>query len=84
MSPGSRLSQRSDNLVRGLALHGDFVYSVTHANAPHYGVVRARIDTADWKRAETVVPEAVDSVDRIDQSRDYLVVTYWDRIGARG
>jgi prolyl oligopeptidase len=77
------LMQRSDNLVRGYALHDDSVYAVTHANAPHYRVVRSRIDAADWKNAETVVPEAADSIDSIDQSRDYLLVTYSDGIKGR-
>ena len=77
------LVQLSDNLVRGFVLHGDSAYAVTHANAPHYRVVRARIDAADWKHAQTVVPEAADSVDSIDQSRDYLLVTYSDGIKGR-
>ena len=85
---GSRINwkpliQRSDNLVRGFALHGDSTYAVTHANAPHYRVVRTRTDAPDWKSAETVVPEAADSIDSIDQSRDYLLVTYSDGIKGR-
>src|SRR6478672_4368641 len=74
------LVQRSDNVVRGFLLNGDWAYAVTHANAPHYRVVRARIDAPDWKSAETVVPEAADSIDSIEQSRDYLLVTYSDGI----
>jgi len=77
------LMQRSDNLVRGFALHGDSAYAVTHANAPHYRVVRTQTDAPDWKSAETVVPEAADSIDSIDQSRDYLLVTYSDGIKGR-
>jgi prolyl oligopeptidase len=77
------LVQRSDNLVRGFALHGDSIYAVTHASAPHYRVVRSRIDSPDWKSAETAVPEATDSIDSIDQSKDYLLVTYSDGIKGR-
>ena len=77
------LVQRSDNLVRGFALHGDSIYAVTHASAPHYRVVRSRIDAPDWKSAETAVPEAADSIDSIDQSKDYLLVTYSDGIKGR-
>ena len=77
------LAQRSDNLVRGFALHGDSTYAVTHASAPHYRVVRTRTDAPDWKSAETVVPEAADSIDAIDQSRDFLLVTYSDGIKGR-
>jgi prolyl oligopeptidase len=77
------LARRSDNLVRGFALHGDWVYAVTHAKAPHYQVVRSRTDAPDWKTAETVVPEAADSIDAIGQSKDYLLVTYSDGIKGR-
>ena len=77
------LMQRSDNLVRGFALHGDSTYAVTHANAPHYRIVRTRTDAPDWKSAETVVPEAADSIDSIDESRDYLLVTYSDGVKGR-
>ena len=76
------LVKRSDNL-RDLVLHGDSAYAVTHTSAPRYRVVRARADAPDWKSAETVVPEAVDSIDSIDQSKDYLLVTYSDGIKGR-
>jgi prolyl oligopeptidase len=77
------LVQRSDNVVRGFLLNGDSAYAVTHADAPHYRVVRTRIDAADWKGAQTVVPEAADSIDSIEQSKDYLLVTYSDGIEGR-
>jgi prolyl oligopeptidase len=77
------LAQRSDNLVRSFALHRDWVYAITHVNAPHYQVVRTRIDAPDWKNAETVIPEAADSIDSVDQSKDYLLVTYTNGIKSR-
>jgi prolyl oligopeptidase len=76
------LVQRSDNL-RDFVLYGDSVYAVTHTSAPRYRVVRARSDAPNWKTAETVVPEAVDSIDSIDQSKDYLLVTYSDGVKGR-
>lgn len=77
------LVERSDNLVRGYALHDDSIYAVTHTGAPHYRVIRTRTDAPDWSSAETVVPEAADSIDSIEQSRDYLLITYSDGIKGR-
>jgi len=77
------LAQRSDELVRGFAIHGDSIYAITHAGAPHYRLVRTRLDAPDWKNAETVLAEAADSIDSIADSRDYLLVTYSDGIRGR-
>lgn len=77
------LAQRSDNLVRGFVLQGDSAYAVTYTNAPHYKVVRTRTDAPDWRGADTVVAEAADSIDSIERSKDYLLVTYSDGIKGR-
>jgi len=72
------LVHRSDNLVRGYLVYGEWLYAVTPAGAPHYRVVRSLIDKPDWKNSETVVPEAADSIDSIAQSENYMVVAYSD------
>ena len=77
------LAQRSDNLVRGFVLQGDSAYAVTYTNASHYKVVRTRTDAPDWRGADTVVAEAADSIDSIERSKDYLLVTYSDGIKGR-
>ncbi len=77
------LVQRADKLVRGTAITPDWFYSVTSADAPHYKVVRARLDSPDWQHAETVIPEAADSIDSLTQSKDYLFVAYTDGINGR-
>jgi prolyl oligopeptidase len=77
------LCRTSDNLVRGMAFQGDFAYAVTHENAPRYRVVRTSVAHPDWRNAETVVPEARDSVQYIAKSRDYLFVVYSDGILGR-
>ena len=63
------LCKPSDNLVRGMAFHKDQVYAVTHANAPHYKVVRTSVKHPDWAHAETVVPgsEGLHPVHREEQ-----------------
>lgn len=66
----------SDNLVRGMEFHKDHIYAVTHANAPRYKVVRTSVKHPDWAHAETVFPEARDSIRRITKSNDFLFVVY--------
>jgi prolyl oligopeptidase len=77
------LCQPSDNLVRGLELHGGHIYAVTHAGAPKYKVLRTSVKKPDWKHAETVIPEAKDSIRYITKTRDYLLVVYSDGIVGR-
>jgi prolyl oligopeptidase len=77
------LAQRADKLVRGTAITPEWLYSITSADAPHYKVVRARLDSPDWKHAETVIPEAADSIDSMTQSMDYILVSYTDGVNGR-
>jgi prolyl oligopeptidase len=78
----SVLCRPSDKLVRGMAFHGDFVYAITHLGAPKYKVVRTSLKHPDWAHAETVIPEAEDSVQSMTKSRHYLLVDYSN--GVRG
>src|SRR5258706_2502022 len=70
------LCKISDNLVRGLAFDRDHAYAVTHTGAPKYKVVRTSIKHPDWSHAQTVVPEAADSVQYITRSKHYLFIVY--------
>ena len=70
------LCKVSDKLVRGLAFDREYVYAVTHAGAPKYKVVRTKVKHPDWEHAETVIPEAADSVQYITKSKHYLFVVY--------
>jgi prolyl oligopeptidase len=74
------LCKRSDNLVRGIAFHGDFVYAITHAGAPKYKVVRTRVKHPAWGQAETVIPERADSIQYFTKSKQYLLVVYSDGV----
>src|ERR1039457_6105148 len=80
---GNALCQTSDNLVRGYAFYGDYVYAVSHTDAPKYKVVRTSIKQPDWKQAETVIPEERDSIQSIVKSRHYLLVVYSNGIIGR-
>src|SRR4051812_25412298 len=77
------LATPSDNLVRGIVFHKDSIYAVTHQGAPRYKVIRTLVDHPDWKTAETVVPEAKDSIQSLAHSRDFLFIVYSDGVSGR-
>jgi prolyl oligopeptidase len=79
----SVLALPSDNLVRGMVFHKDHVYAVTHSGAPKYKIVRTRVAHPDWKTAETVVPEAKDSIQSITHSKSFMFVVYSNGITGR-
>jgi len=77
------LCKRSDNLIRGIAFHGDYVYAITHAGAPKYKVVRTSVKHPDWEHAETVIPEGADSIQHIVKSNHYLLIVYSNGVVGR-
>jgi prolyl oligopeptidase len=77
------LAKPSDNLVRGIVFHKDSIYAVTHEGAPRYKVVRTLVDRPDWKTAETVVPEARDSIQALAHSKNFLFIVYSDGVSGR-
>ena len=79
----SVLARPTDNLVRGLAFYGDQVYAVTHGGAPRYKLVRTSVTHPDWSKAETVLPEARDSIQYMVKSKSFLFVVYSNGITGR-
>jgi prolyl oligopeptidase len=79
----SVLALPSDNLVRGMVFYKEHAYAITHAGAPKYKVVRTRVDHPDWKAAETVVPEAKDSIQSITHSKSFMFVVYSNGVVGR-
>jgi prolyl oligopeptidase len=77
------LCKTSDNLIRGFAFNGDYIYAVTHTDAPRYKVVRTSVKHPDWAHAETVIPEAADTIQSIAKSKHYLLVVYSDGVVCR-
>jgi prolyl oligopeptidase len=77
------LCELSDNLVRGMAFQGDYIYAITHAGAPKYKVVRTSIKHPDWTHAETIIPEAADSIQSITKTKHYLIVDYSNGVVGR-
>lgn len=77
------LCRPSDLLVRGMTFHGDYAYAVTHAGAPKYKVVRTSVKHPDWEHAETIIPEAGDSIQTIVKTRHYLIIVYSNGVVGR-
>jgi prolyl oligopeptidase len=77
------LCKPADDLVRGIIFQGDYVYAITHADAPQYKIVRTSLKHPDWDHAETVIPEAADIIQSITKCRHYLIVTYSDGVTCR-
>jgi prolyl oligopeptidase len=77
------LCKHSDNLIRGFTFNGDYIYAVTHTDAPKYKIVRTSVKHPDWAQAETVIPEAADTIQSITKSKDYLLVVYSDGVVCR-
>jgi prolyl oligopeptidase len=77
------LCNPSDKLVRGLAFYKDHVYAVTHAGAQNYKLIRTSVTRPDWQHAETVLPEASDSIQSITRSKSFLFVVYSSGIVGR-
>lgn len=77
------LCQRSDNLVRGVALHGNYIYAITHTGAPKYKVVRTSVKQPDWAQSVTVIPEAADSIQSLTKTKHYLIVDYSNGVVGR-
>ncbi|HEV2172047.1 MAG TPA: prolyl oligopeptidase family serine peptidase, partial [Nitrospira sp.] len=77
------LCETSDNLVRGMEFNGDYIYAVTHEGAPKYKVVRTSVKHPDWKHADTVIPEAGDSIQSLTKCKHYLLVVYSNGVVGR-
>jgi prolyl oligopeptidase len=77
------LCQPSDNLVRGFEFHNQSIYAITHTDAPKYKVVRTSVRHPDWAHAETVVPEASDSIEAIVKTPHYLLIVYSNGVTGR-
>ncbi len=78
------LALPSDAIVRGLVLCGpDAVCGITYVGAPHYKIVKTSLRHPDWAHAETLVPEAADSIQYMARTRSFLFVVYSNGILGR-
>jgi len=77
------LCKRSDNLIYGPIFYRDYVYAVTHAEAPRGKLVRTSAKHPDWEHAETIIPEKADVMGVIRSSQHYLLMAYFNGIVCR-
>ncbi len=77
------LCKTSDNLVRGYDFQGDYVYAITHTDAPRYKLVRTSVRHPDWSHAKTVIPEAADSIQSMTKCKHYELIVYSDGVVCR-
>jgi prolyl oligopeptidase len=77
------LCKQSDNLVRGYAFYGDYVYAISHTGAPKFKLIRTSVKHPDWEHAEIVIPEAADTIQAITRTKHYLLVDYSDGVVCR-
>lgn len=77
------LCRRSDRVIMGPLFFGEHVYAVTSTGASRFKVVRTSLESPDWATAETVVPEAADTITGFVQTRDHALITYSNGIVGR-
>src|SRR5579871_266574 len=77
------LCERSNNLIRSFEFDRNYIYAVSHSGASKYKVVRTDVEHPDWSHAETVIPEAADTIRYIMKSRHYLLIVYSNGIIGR-
>ena len=68
------LCQRTDNLVKTPAFHGDQVFAITHAGAPRFKVVQTSLKHPDWSHAKTIIPESTEVIESITGCKDHLFI----------
>jgi prolyl oligopeptidase len=81
--PWKQVADPKDGLVREFTSYDGWLYAVTYRDAPHYKLVRTRLDAPDWARAEVVLPEATDSIVDFARSQGHLLVEYSDGLRER-
>ncbi len=72
----------ADQLVRGMEVHGDQVFAISHHNgAKNYKLVATDLKNPDWNNARVIAAEKADqTLESITHCKDYLLLTYSDGI----
>lgn len=81
--PWRVLVDPKDGLVSDPEIHGEYVYGVTYKGASRYRVVRTKVAKPDWDHAETIIPEAPDTIRYMSRSRDFLFIVYTNGVQGR-
>src|SRR5699024_6800348 len=73
------LTSKKDG-VTNVAVVGDSIYLLTHADAPQYKIVMTSLKHPDFAHAKVVIPEGKNKITNLARSKDYLFITYSDGI----
>ncbi|HKA25609.1 MAG TPA: prolyl oligopeptidase family serine peptidase [Candidatus Eisenbacteria bacterium] len=71
---------KPEDQVTNVVAHGDMVYLLSHKDAPKYKILSTSITNPDVAHAALVLPEGAETIDGIDRTKDYLLVTTTDGI----
>src|SRR5262249_4415147 len=77
--PWKQFLQPGDEVTNVVA-HGDMVYLLSHKDAPKYKILATSLSHPDVAHAELVLPEGQETIDSMDRTKDYLLVTTTDGI----
>jgi prolyl oligopeptidase len=88
LRPGGKIGWKvactlSDQIVDFVAPEGGYFYGSTHAGAPRFKVVRTPVSNPDWKQAETIIPQAADTLESIHRSKHFLFAVFSNGIVGR-
>lgn len=74
--PGAHWRKIADSPdgVINFALHGRRLYLLSHKDAPRYRIVALDLDTLDWSRARTIVPESTRVIIDMEPAVDGLYI----------
>jgi prolyl oligopeptidase len=78
--PWKPLCKPSDKLVRGIIPVGDKVFAITYNGAKNYKLLMSDMKKPDWKDAKTISPEKSTTLESINNSKDFIFMTYSDGI----
>jgi prolyl oligopeptidase len=67
-----------DDAVTAMAVHGDYLWLLTHKNASRFEVIRTRLSDPDVKHAQVVVPASEAVVTNLAAAQDALYVQLRD------
>lgn len=73
----------ADEIVDFVAPQGDYIYGSTHAGAPRFKVVRTSVKNPDWAHAQTVIPQAADTLQSITRSKHFLFAVFSNGVVGR-
>jgi prolyl oligopeptidase len=70
------LCTAEDQIVRGMEIIGDTVFSITYKNAKNYKLVATSLKNPDWDHPLITIGEKTETLEAITRSKGFLFLTY--------